>query len=397
MLIGVVGKTNVGKTTFFSAATLVDAARENRPFVTIEPNEGIGYVRVASVCTEFGVKCQPKYGWCNGRNRFVPVKLLDVAGLVRGAHRGRGLGNKFLDDLRRASVNIIVVDASGSTDDEGNPVPPLTHDPVEDVAIVKEEFSHWVASIIERAKPKIRGKLLSGASLDEAIHEVLTGLEIRREVIKEALESVRIPRSPLDWSPEDLLRFSSEVLKLGKPFVVAANKIDVQGSEENLERLRNSLEELVVPVSAEAELILRKASKAGLIRYEPGDSDFEVVDESKLTHNQLKVLEMIRERILSKYGSTGVQEALEKSVFEVLDAKIVFPVENETKLSDKDGNVLPDAIIMPRESTVLDLAWRIHSEIAKKALYGIDVRNKMRISLDYVLRNRDVIKIVSAR
>ncbi|MEM2810656.1 MAG: GTPase, partial [Candidatus Korarchaeum sp.] len=183
MLIGVVGKTNVGKTTFFSAATLVDAAREDRPFVTIEPNEGVGYVRVASVCTEFGLRCQPKHGWCNGRHRYVPVKLLDVAGLVRGAYKGRGLGNKFLDDLRRANVNILVVDASGSTDSEGNPVPPLTHDPLEDVSIVKEEFSQWVASIIERSRSKIRGKLLSGAPPDEALHEALTGLEIRREVL----------------------------------------------------------------------------------------------------------------------------------------------------------------------------------------------------------------------
>lgn len=397
MLIGVVGKTNVGKTTFFSAATLVDAPRENRPFVTIEPNEGVGYVRVASVCIEFGVKCQPKYGWCNGKNRYVPVKLLDVAGLVRGAHEGRGLGNKFLDDLRKASVNILVVDASGSTDPEGNPVPPLTHDPLEDVVIVKEEFSHWVASILERSKPKLRGKLIGGAPPDEALHEILTGLEISREVIRGALETLKLPKSPLDWSPGDLLAFSRQVLKLGKPFVIAANKIDVQGAERNLEKLRESLEEPVVPVSAEAELILRKASKAGLIKYEPGDSDFEVVDEAKLNQSQLRALEMIRERVLSKYGSTGVQESLEKSVFDVLGAKVVFPVENDTKLSDKDGNILPDAIIMPKESTVLDLAWKIHSEIARKALYGIDVRNKMRVSLDHVLRNRDVIKIVSAR
>jgi ribosome-binding ATPase YchF (GTP1/OBG family) len=397
MLIGVVGKTNVGKTTFFSAATLVDAARENRPFVTIEPNEGIGYVRVKSVCTEFGVRCQPKYGWCNGTHRFVPVKLLDVAGLVRGAHKGRGLGNKFLDDLRRASVNIIVVDASGSTDDEGNPVPPFTHDPVEDVKIVKEEFSRWMASIIERAKGKIRGKLLSGASYDEAIYEVLTGLEISRDVVKEALESIPIRKSPLDLTIDELQELSSEILRRGKPFVIAANKIDISGAHRNLERLRSVFEEPVIPVSAEAELILRKASKAGLIRYEPGDSDFEIIDEAKLSEPQLKALNMIRERVLNEFGSTGVQDTLEVSVFNVLRMKVVFPVENESKLSDKDGNILPDAIILPEHATVLDLAEKIHSEIASKALYGIDVRNKMRISLDHELKHRDIIKIVTAR
>lgn len=397
MLIGVVGKTNVGKTTFFSAATLVDAAREDRPFVTIEPNEGVGYVRVASVCTEFRLKCQPKHGWCNGRYRYVPVKLLDVAGLVRGAHKGRGLGNKFLDELRRANVNILVVDASGSTDDEGNPVPPFTHDPLEDVSIVKEEFSQWVVSIIERSKSKIRGKLMSGAPPDEALHEVLTGLEIRREVVRETLESISLKGSPLDWGAVELRKFCDEVLRRGKPFVIAANKIDVPGSEKNLERLKSSLSEPVIPISAEAELILRKASKSGLVRYEPGDRDFDVVDESKLTQSQLRVLRMIRERVFDKFGGTGVQDTLETALFDVLKMKVVFPVENETKLSDKDGNVLPDAIILPINGTVLDLAERIHSEIAKKALYGIDIRNKMRISLDHILKHRDVVKIVAAR
>lgn len=397
MLVGLVGKTNVGKTTFFSAATLVEAERENRPFVTINPNEGVGYIRVESVCTEFGVRCNPKYGWCNGRHRYVPIKLLDVAGLVRGAHRGRGLGNKFLDDLRRASVNIIVVDASGSTDEEGNPVPPLSHDPVEDVMIVKEEFSLWVASIIERSKSKIRGKLVAGSSVDEALHEVLSGLDIGRELIKDVLRDLSLERSPLEWSEGDLLSFSREVLRRGKPFVVAANKVDVPGAEENVERMAESLKEPVIPVSAEAELILRKAAKAGLIRYEPGDEDFEVLDESRLTAAQRRALEAIRERVLSRYGSTGVQRTLEVAVYEVLGMKVVFPVENETKLSDKDGNILPDAILLPREGTVRDLAEKIHSEIARKALYGIDVRERRRISLDYVLRHRDVVKIVAAR
>lgn len=392
-----VGKTNVGKTTFFSAATLVEAERENRPFVTINPNEGVGYVRVKSVCTEFGVKCDPKYGWCNGRYRYVPVKLLDVAGLVKGASKGRGLGNKFLDDLRRASVNVIVVDASGSTDEEGNPVPPSSHDPLEDVTIVKEEFALWVASIIERSKSKIRGRIVAGSSVDAALHEVLSGLDMDRGIIKVVLRELSLEKSPLDWSDEDLIEFSREILRRGKPFVVAANKVDVPEAEDNIKRMREVLEEPVIPVSAEAELILRKAAKAGLIRYEPGDPDFDVVDESKLTGAQLRALEAIRERVLKRYGSTGVQETLETAVYDVLGMKIVFPVENETKLSDKDRNVLPDAILLPKDGTVRDLAEKIHSEIAKKALYGIDVREKRRISLDYVLRHRDVVKIVAAR
>ncbi len=397
MLIGLVGKTNVGKTTFFSAATLVEAERGNRPFVTINPNEGVGFIRVKSVCTEFGVRCQPKYGWCNGRYRYVPVKLLDVAGLVRGAHKGRGLGNKFLDDLRRASVNIIIVDTSGSTDEEGNPVPPSSHDPLEDVIIVKEEFALWIASIIERAKSKIRGRIVGGASIDSALYEVLSGLDIRKETIREVIDELSLEKPPIEWNEDQLLSFSREILKRGKPFVIAANKIDVPEAESNINRLSEELNEPVVPVSAEAELILRKAAKAGLIRYEPGDPDFEIIDESKLTKAQLRALDTIREKVLDKFGSTGVQDSLETAVYKVLKMKVVFPVENETKLSDKDGNVLPDSIILPENGTVKDLAEKIHSEIARKALYGIDVRNKRRISLDHVLSHRDIVKIVVAR
>ena len=398
MLVGLVGKTNVGKTTFFSAATLVEAERGNRPFVTINPNEGVGHVRVKSVCTEFGVRCNPKYGWCNGRYRFVPVKLLDVAGLVPEAHKGKGLGNKFLDDLRRASVSIVVVDASGATDDEGNPLPPGSHDPIRDVEIVKEEFAMWIFSIIKRGYSKIRGKILSGSSTEEALAEVLSGLEIRRADVERVIQELGLKdKKFLNWSDEDLLSFSKEIRRRSKPFVIAANKADVEEAEENIRRMRELLEEPVVPVSSEAELILRKAAKAGLIRYEPGDPDFDVIDESKLTRSQLKVLEMVREKVLKKYGSTGVQKSIETAVFDVLGMKVVFPVENETKLSDKEGNILPDAILLERNGTVLDLAEKIHSEIAKKALFGIDVRTGRRISLETVLNHRDVVKIVASR
>jgi len=395
MLIGVVGKTNVGKTTFFSAATLVEAERGNRPFVTIKPNEGVGFIRVESVCSELGVKCQPKYGWCNGKYRFVPVKLLDVAGLVTGAHAGRGLGNKFLDDLRRASVNILVVDAAGSTDDEGNPVPPGTHDPVRDVEIVEEEFAQWIASIIRRNMDKLVRRIRGGSKPDEALAEVLSGLAVSRRDIVKAAELSGVNLKSLDsLSREELVGFSRSLRELSKPFLIAANKIDVPKAEENIEKLKSKYGDAVVPTSAEAELILRKAASAGLIRYEPGDPSFEVVDEGRLTEAQRKALKLVKKRVLDRYGSTGVQQALDASALKLAGGVVVFPVENENKFTDKDGRVLPDAFLLERGSTVRDLAYAIHSEIGEKAAFGIDARSKLRLGLDYVLKNRDVIKIV---
>ncbi|MGC9019815.1 MAG: redox-regulated ATPase YchF [Candidatus Methanodesulfokora sp.] len=398
MLLGIVGKTNVGKSTFFSAATMSEVEIGDRPFVTIKPNEGVGYVRVRSVCTELNVRCDPKYGWCNGINRFVPVKLMDVAGLVPGAHQGRGLGNQFLDDLRKSDANIIVVDAAGSTDDEGKPVPPGTHDPVRDVQIVKEEFTLWMAGVLRKNLEKVSRRMLSGEKPEKLLSDVLSGLEVKPEDVKKAMdESGLDPKKILQGKSEDILRFSECLRRNSKPFLVAANKIDVPQAGENFERIKKELEEVVVPVSSQAELILKKAARNKLIRYEPGDSSFSIIDESKLTDAQRKALKLIEERVLDVYGSTGVQKTLESAVFDVLGSVVVFPVENENKFCDKDGNVLPDAFIMPRGSKVIDLAMRIHSEIAEKAAFAVNARTKERISLETELKHRDVIKIYLRR
>ena len=399
MLVGIVGKTNVGKTTFFSSATLVEAEIGDRPFVTIKPNEGVGYVRVKSVCTEFGLRCQPRFGWCNGRYRYVPIKLLDVAGLVPGAHLGRGLGNKFLDDLRKSSVHILIVDASGATDEEGRPAKPGSYDPLRDAILVKEEFAHWLKGIIQRNMTTIRRRIeLTKEKPEEVLGDVLSGLGMGEEQVYIAAKELDLDLSRIaGWSEEQLFSFASLLREKTKPMLVAANKIDVPGSEENLDRLKANLEDPVIPTSAEAELILRRAASAGLIRYEPGDSGFEIIDESKLRESQVRALKLIQERVLDVYGSTGVQEALDKSLFEIARYKAVFPVENETRLSDKDGRVLPDVLLVPQDADVRSIAADIHTEIAEKAVAGLDVRNRLKISLSYVPKHRDVVRIITRR
>ena len=142
MLVGVVGKPNVGKSTFFKAATLVEAETAPYPFTTIKANEGVGFVRVTDVAKEFNVKSNPKHGYVLKDERFVPVKMLDVAGLVPGAHLGKGLGNKFLDDLRQADVLIHVIDASGSTNEKGEIVKAGSYDPCNDVKFLEDELDY---------------------------------------------------------------------------------------------------------------------------------------------------------------------------------------------------------------------------------------------------------------
>src|SRR5688500_15055948 len=101
MKVGLVGKPNVGKSTLFAAATLAEAAIGNYPFTTIEPNVGVGHVRVPDPGAELGVASTPRTGKVVGATRLVPVELVDVAGLVPGAHQGRGLGHKVRSDLLR--------------------------------------------------------------------------------------------------------------------------------------------------------------------------------------------------------------------------------------------------------------------------------------------------------
>jgi len=399
-LIGIVGKTNVGKSTFFSAATLMLVPIANRPFVTIEPNVGIAYVRRRCVCVEFGVKCRPQTGFCIDGNRFIPIKIVDVAGLIPGAHMGRGLGNKFLDEIRKADALIHVVDVAGATDPEGHPCQPGSFDPVEEVRMIEEEIDLWFESILRRDWQKLVWKYeTSKQSLVDLLYERLSGLSIKRAHIVRALAETKLESvKPSQWSDEDFRIFTRTLRRIAKPMVIAANKIDLPGAEENFERLKKEYGDKypVIPCSAEAELALRKAPQKKLIRYLPGDPDFEIIDESRLTEQQLRILDYIREHILGKWGSTGVQTVLNTVVFEVLKLRVVYPVEDPDKLTDHHGNVLPDAYLVEEGTTVRDLAYMIHTELGKTFLYAIDVRTKRRLSADYVLQDNDVISIVAA-
>ncbi|NPA24071.1 MAG: redox-regulated ATPase YchF [Crenarchaeota archaeon] len=397
--IGLVGKPNVGKSTFFAAATLVDVKIAPYPFTTIEPNVGIAYVRIPCVCREFNVKDNPRNSMCIDGNRFIPVELVDIAGLVPGAWQGRGLGNQFLDHVRRASVLIHVVDASGSTDEEGRPVKPGTRDPIEDVLFLEKELVMWMYQILKKDWERIV-RMVEYAKKDirTVLLDRLSGLGVTERELVQALQELGLDkRSPSTWTDDDLQRFAELIRELSKPMVIAANKIDIPEAEDNVKRMIRELKKYrIVPTSAEAELALRRASQKGLVRYLPGDPDFEIVDRAKLRPEQERALERIRE-IMRKWGGTGVVQALNTAVFDVLGMVAVFPVADEKKLTDTEGNVLPDVYLLPRDSTVLDLARKIHSEIAEKAVCAIDVRTGKKLSLDAKLQHRMVIRIVTRR
>jgi ribosome-binding ATPase YchF (GTP1/OBG family) len=396
--VGVVGKPNVGKSTFFSAATLAHVAIANYPFTTIKPNIGVGYVRSPCVCREFNVTDNPGNSTCMNGIRLIPVELVDCAGLVPGAWQGRGLGNQFLDEIRQADALIHVVDAAGSTDSEGKPCDPGTHNPTEDVEFLEHELDMWLLQIVkkewDRAVRRVEG---AKEDLSQILEEKLSGLGIKRDHIVKARTKTGVNfEKPSSWSDDQLLMFVTELRKLSKPLLIAANKMDVPAAEKNLEPLQ-SLGHMVVPCSAEAELALRRAAEKEIITYLPGDSNFKVNEGHQLTPDQLNALARIKERILLPLGSTGVQDALNLGFFRLLQMITVYPVEDPEKLTDHKGRVLPDVYLVPYGTTAKEFAGMIHSDLAAGFLYATEVRSKMRVADDYVLKNNDVISIVSAK
>lgn len=393
-MVGLIGKPNSGKTTFFNAATLGNAHVASYPFTTINPNVGVAYVTKPCVCQELEVEDNPINSKCIDGVRHIPVKLIDIAGLIPGASKGLGLGNKFLDDTRRADALIHVIDASGSTDFEGRPVASGSHDPLRDVEFVEKEYDLWVLGLLR----KDWGRLIRMPKVEEVwegIVKRLSGLGITLKDVKYAIRACKLENvKPFQWREEDLSRFVSELRKANKPVLIAANKVDLPSAREYVKKLRKSGRP-VIPVSAEAELLLRRAAMSGLIRYSPGDLDFKINDPSSLTSPQLKALNLVKERVLKTYGSTGVQQAINKIYFDILQGIVVYPVEDENRFTDKKGHVLPDAYIVKKGSTARDLAYMIHTDLGKGFLYAIDAKRGLRVGADYTLQDGDVIKIVS--
>lgn len=396
MLVGIIGKSNVGKSTFFNAATSLGVQTANFPFTTIEPNIGVGYVRTRCVCRDFQVKDNPQHSICIDGSRYIPIRILDIAGLVPGAHNGRGLGNQFLDSAREADALVHVVDVAGSTDTDGHAVSPGTGNPMGDAEFVLQEFDLWLVAVLKKNLEKA-SRDLQGAQdkLSKVLSKQLSGLSVREDQIISAVNQTGLGAKKLSsWSPTDLQKFCQTIRKLAKPMIIAANKADFITAESNLLKLKG-LDSEVIPCISEAEVVLKLGAKNGMLRYLPGDDSFDINPKAQLREGQKKALEKVR-TVLTKYGSTGVQQILNRICFGLLGMIVVYPVEDENRLIDKKGNVLPDAYLVPRDSTAKDLAEKVHQELGKGLLYAIDVRSKQRVGAEYKLRDRDVIKIVSA-
>ncbi len=384
--LALIGTPNSGKSTFFKAATLKDVKIADYPFTTLEPNEGLAHVAAKCPCKDLGLACKK----CVSGVRFIPVKLWDVAGLVPDAHLGKGRGNAFLDDLMQASAFIHVIDISGRTDLEGNPASGF--DPALAIEMLEKELDYWILSLIKKDWSAAKSQQNSV----ELFAKRLSGLGISKNDVKLAMEKLRLAEKIESWSDDEALSFVSLLRKQSKPSIIAANKMDI-ASLENFEKVKNAFpEKTVLPASAEFELALREAAKHGLIDYTPGSSSFSVVDEAVITEKQKAALSAIK-NFLSSHGSTNIQQVLNEAVFSSLEMIVVFPVESESKFSDKKGRILPDCFLMKKGATALDLAYQVHEDIGKKFISAVNAKTKRNVSSDYKLQHGDIISIKSGR
>jgi len=400
-LIGIVGKPSAGKSTFLNAACLTNAKVSELPFTTIEPNKGVAYVKTDCVCKELNLNDNPKNSYCVDGNRFIPVNVLDVAGLVPDAHKGRGLGNKFLNDLIKADVLIHIVDISGSLDKTGKRIKMGENDPYEDILFLENEINLWFKQILEREDwaKFVKSYARERKKFIEELYKRLSGIKINRNQIILALKNSNLDeKDPSVWSDDDLLDFSMKLREISKPILIIANKIDKEIGMDNYIKLKNKTESDVLPCSALAEFFLRDYHREKKIEYLPGTDEFNIINEQNLSQKELEMLKNIREKILKPLKETGIQNALNFAVFNILNQICVYPISDLNKFTDNNDNVLPDAFLV-KQGTLLRnfIRDKIHTDLADHFIFGIDARTKKRLGENYELKHNDVIKIVTAK
>ncbi|TKJ22574.1 MAG: redox-regulated ATPase YchF [Promethearchaeota archaeon Loki_b32] len=399
--IGIIGKPSSGKTTFLNAACLTHAKVSEIPFTTIEPNKGVAYVRSKCVCKELDVIDNPQNSICIDGTRFIPINLIDVAGLVPDAHKGKGLGNKFLNDLIKADILLHIVDITGSLDKTGKLISVGENDPYDDILFLENEINLWFKEILEREDwtKFTKGILTEKRKVVEALYDRLSGVKInKRQIILSLRNSNLESKSPSSWTELERLEFVKSLRRIAKPILILANKIDKDISIKNLEELKNKYEDPIIPCSALAEHFLRKYHEDKIINYVPGLNDFKLINEDKLKEKELDMLKKIKIKILDLYGGTGIQKALDYASFSIANQICVYPVSDVNTYSDNKNNILPDAFLIEKGTLLRDFVGeKIHSELAANFMFGIDAKTKKRLGENYELKDRDIIRIVTSK
>ena len=396
--IGLIGKTNTGKTTFFNSATLSSEEISSYPFTTKSPVSGVAHAITLCVHPEFKIQDNPNNSKCLDGWRYIPIELIDLPGLIKDAWKGKGLGNQFLSIAAQSDALLHVVDASGGIDSTGKITEVGTGDPISDFADIEEELIMWYHKILEGNRDKISKLIKTGTDISDALTDLYRGIGVTKIHVKETFHATNLEEKDFDdFNMVDTKKFASYLRKISKPTLIVANKVDVEGADKNFARLRERYNDsIVIPVSGDSEFVLRRAEQKGLIKYSPGSETFEIIKSDELNEKQNNALNFIKQGIMGEYMRTGVQFAIDVAVFKLLKMNSIYPIADEKNLSDKKGRILPDLILLKDGATINDLAKEIHTDLTKGLLYGKDLRYNLRLPTDYQLRDRDVVSLVSA-
>lgn len=377
-LIGIVGKPSSGKSTMLNSLTDANAAVGAFPFCTIDPNKATGYLQVDCACSRFDTSlqklCKPNYGWCHDGKRHVPIMLLDVAGLVPGAHSGRGLGNKFLDDLRHADALIHVVDVSGTTNEEGKNT--RGYDPLNDIEWLQDEIRLWIENNLKRRWGSIvRKHTATKSSIVDTLQAQFGGYGSLSPMIQRALDRIdNLP--PLeDWNDDWITKVVKSFMLEKFPTVLALNKIDHPDADKNVSKIMLKYSDSkIVLTSAITEVFLRKLKKQKFVHYDEGTEFIDTFEDDPVNLKELdeKILnriEKIRDLVLYRFGSTGVVQVLQASV-DILGLIPVYTVKNIQSFTGGNGtNVFRDCFLVKRGTTVGKVArYIMGSEVTIAAI-----------------------------
>jgi len=396
--IGLIGKTNTGKTTFFNSATLSSEEISSYPFTTKKHVSGIAHAITLCVHPEFKIQDNPNNSKCLDGWRYIPIELIDLPGLIKDAWKGKGLGNQFLSIAAQSDALLHVVDASGGIDSTGKITEVGAGDPISDFADIEEELIMWYHKILEGNRDKISKLIRSGSNILDALTDLYHGIGVNKTHVKDTLLVTGLEEKAFDdFDMVDSKKFASYLRKISKPTLIVANKVDVEGADKNFDRLRERYNDsIIIPVSGDSEFVLRRAEQKGLIKYSPGSEQFEIIKSNELNEKQTNALNFIKKSIMGEYMRTGVQFAINVAVFKLLKMNAVYPIADEKNLSDRKGRILPDLILLKNGATIKDLAKEIHTDLTKGLLYAKDLRYGLRLPTDYQVRDRDVISLVSA-
>ncbi|KAK5170406.1 uncharacterized protein LTR77_004994 [Saxophila tyrrhenica] len=393
-LIALVGKPSSGKSTTLNSLTDTTAKVGNFPFTTIDPNRAVGYLHIPCACSRtilpgntppspsdpppLQTRCKPNYGACQKGTRSVPIELLDVAGLVPGAHQGKGLGNKFLDDLRHADALIHVVDVSGTTDQEGKAT--RGYDPSVDIAWLRDEIVRWVfGNLMQKWGGVKRRHTAIKATAVETLQGQFSGYGANSAIIARTLDRLALKQPLQDWDDATIQLVVEAFVDEKFPTVIALNKIDHPDADKNISKIaKQQPPERLVLCSAISEVFLRRLVKQGFVQYIPG-SEFvdtredlldngdspDQVDLKELDEKLKTRIENLKDMVLFRFGSTGVNQVLSRAS-EVLGLVPVFPVRNIGSFGSGEAGsggdraaVFRDCVLVRKGSTVGDVYRKV--------------------------------------